>query len=173
MALKGWASLPVTYPLVRVTVAEEPRMTVFAEAASTLAPRARVPLIVASVPLRETDALPIVRLLKVVADEPPIAWGTDPFRLIVLPVFVKVAPLFVQLPLTLCTKAPATKVVPEPRTTLPLMDRAAAAVTDAVPAVVNVPATVITVPGMVFAPLPLRVRLPYVCAETVCVPALS
>ena len=60
----------------------------------------------------------------------------------------------------LCVKAPATNVVFEPRTTPPLIVSAPPAVAVAVPAVVKVPAIAIAELGIVFVPLPLRVRLP-------------
>ena len=43
-----------------------------------------------------------VRLLKVVVAVPPMVCAPDALKFIVLPVFVKVPPLFAQFPATLC-----------------------------------------------------------------------
>ena len=81
---------------------------------------------------------------------------------------VNVAPLLVQLPCRTWLNVDAPNVVPDPSTTLPLKLMVAAAVAEMVPEVVNVPATVVVVAGIVLVPLVLSVRLPYVSAVTVC-----
>jgi len=104
-------------------------------------------------------ALFIVRPAKVVAAVPPIVCTALPLKLMVLDAPVKVAPLFVQLPLILCVKAPPLKAVPAPKTIFPPIVRPATAVVLAVPARVKFPPIEVVPVCNVFAPLPLNVRL--------------
>src|SRR5262249_223904 len=107
-----------------------------------------------------TEPLARETLLNVVEEEPPMLCVAVPVKLMVLLLAVNEVPLFVQFPPTVCVKEPALKVVPEPKVTLPVVLIAAAAVAEAVPDIVKLPETVIADPGIVFVPLPLRVRLP-------------
>ena len=78
-------------------------------------------------------------------------------KVTVLVPWLKVAPLFVQLPLRICEYAPAEKVVPLPRITSPPIVMAAPAVAVAVPARVKFPLMVLT-EVRVLAPDPESVR---------------
>ena len=79
---------------------------------------ARLPKTVsAAAAVAETFAPDTVRLLKLCVPVPPIM-ALAPARVMVPVLPVKV-PLFVQLPATVCAKAPAVKVVPAPISTKP------------------------------------------------------
>ena len=75
-------------------------------------------------------------------------------KLIVLPVFVNVPPLFVQSPATLCVNEPPTNVVPAPNVTVPPTETPMTAVVLAEPPNVNVPPMEVVPVCKVFAPVP-------------------
>ena len=160
--------LPTTCPLVRDTVP--------VDGMTTFLPVLTVTLPDVSVSVEPTDAstlseMPLalltVRLLNVVAFEPPIVCALGPFSVIVPVLAVKV-PLLLKLPFTTWLYDDALKVVPEPNPKSPSTVSAPAAVVDAVPAMVKLPAVTMALAGMVFTPLPLRVRCPYDSVATVC-----
>src|SRR4249919_56082 len=108
-----------------------------------------MPLTVVFTPFSATPAgLLMFSELKVVGFEPPIVWTPLPLNLNVPKLAVNV-PLLLKLPLTLWLNddAPATNVVPGPSVKFPLI--------------------VIGVAGIVFVPLVLRLRFPYVSLVTV------
>src|SRR6187399_2256023 len=127
----------------------------------------RIPLTVVFTPLSATPpGLLMVRLLKVVEFEPPIVWVPVPLNVNVLVPPVNV-PLLLKLPQTMWLDDAAPNVVPGPSVKLPLTVRFAAAVADAVPDIVKLPWVVNGVAGIVFVPVLLRLRCPYVSAVTV------
>ena len=78
--------------------------------------------------------LEMVRLLNTAGEVvPPMVCAVVPLKVKVLPVEVKVAPLFSKFPPTLCERAPAVKVAPDPSTRSPLIDMALPGDTEAVP----------------------------------------
>jgi hypothetical protein len=109
----------------------------------------------------------IANVLNVVDADPPMTLPL-PVNVIVLVPAVKVPPLFVQLPPTEWLNDPAVKLVPVFRTASPAIVRAAEAVTEAVPEMVNAPAMLVALPGIVFVPLPDNVRIPYASLVTAC-----
>ena len=166
VATNFW-KLPTTWPLVRDTLP-------VAEVAMNLGPvvtlpdvNVSVPLTVVFTPLSTTPpALSMFSELKVVEFEPPIVWVPVPLNVNVLVPAVNV-PLLLKLPLTMWLDDAAPNVVPGPSVKLPLTVRFAAAVADAVPDIVKLPWIVMGVAGIVFVPLVLRLRCPYVSAVTV------
>ena len=97
-----------------------------------------------------------IKFLKVVA--PVIVWAAEPLKVTVEVPAVKLLLAFVQLPLTVCVNELPLKVVPVPRLTLPFIVIAFMAVTEAVPAVVKFPLTVVIADDIVLVPLPLKVK---------------
>ena len=116
-----------------------------------------VPLIVVASPNVLVPELSRMRLLKVVALLPPIVWPA-PSSVMVLPVLVIVAPLFVQSPDTECEKLPVLKDVPLPNVTSPLKSMFCPAVAEAVPPSEKSPLTVPRL-DISFVPPPVKLRL--------------
>ena len=107
------------------------------------------------------DLLMVMLLNDCVAAVPLIDFDALPLKLMVLPVLVKVAPLFVQFPATLCVNAPAVKLVPEPSITFPPMVNPATPVELAVPLRVKSPPIEVVPACSVLLPLPARFKLVY------------
>ena len=101
----------------------------------------------------------IVRLLKVVELVPPIACATEPFKLMVPVLALKVAPLLVKLRPTLIV-VPAVKVaVPDKVKSRPT-EMVLPDVAVALPCVRKSVATVKAAAGIVFVPEPLSTSVP-------------
>jgi hypothetical protein len=99
-----------------------------------------------------------MRVLKMVVPLPEIEVEPAPVKFIVLVDGVKV-PSFTKFPERSCVDEPASNVQLLPMLKFPPTARLAAAVADGVPDIVKLPFTVVAEPGIVFVPLPLKVRL--------------
>ena len=153
--------LPTTWPLPRVTLpVDEVAMNWPAPVVTLPDVNVRTPLTVVFTPPSDTPLeLAIVKLLNVVEFEPPIVWPLVPLSVNVLVPALNV-PLLLKLPLTVWLNDPAAERRARTHREVAVHVSAAAAVADAVPDIVKLPSVVRGEPGIVFVPLPLRLRCP-------------
>ena len=154
-------SFPKTYlpAPASVTVAALPKIKVLLPLAIFPLVKVSTPLTVASTPLSESPAaLFNVKLLKATGVLPLMVCPLLPLKENVLVPASKV-PLFEKFPAMPCVKDPAVNEVPLPILKFPAVVTAARAVAEAVPDMEKFPPMLNAPPGIVFTPLPLRIRV--------------